>query len=98
MYTEVLSPDSRTAHFGRAVDQVKNDPRCAELLGESKKITAYGEPSWNKWRRARPIACVHQTDISESTDFWGQFDYTKRSAWCGALNNALQCESLMGQK
>jgi import inner membrane translocase subunit TIM21 len=60
MYTEVFSLESKTAHFGRAVDQVKNDPRCTELLGESKKITAYGEPSWNKWRRARPIAYVHE--------------------------------------
>jgi import inner membrane translocase subunit TIM21 len=59
MYTEVFSPDSKTSHFNRAVNQVRNDPRCTELLGNSKKITAYGEPTWNKWARARPIACVH---------------------------------------
>ena len=56
MYTEVFSPDSKTSHFNRAVNQVKNDSRCTELLGNSKKITAYGEPTWNKWARARPIA------------------------------------------
>lgn len=56
MYTEVFSLDSKTAHFNRAVDQVRNDPRCTELLGEGKKIAAYGEPTWNKWARARPIA------------------------------------------
>jgi import inner membrane translocase subunit TIM21 len=56
LYTEVFSADSKTAHFNRAVDQVKNDERCTELLGDSKKITAYGEPTFNKWARARPIA------------------------------------------
>lgn len=56
MYTEVFSPDSKVTHFNRAVDQVKKDPRCIELLGDSKKITAYGEPTFNKWARARPIA------------------------------------------
>jgi hypothetical protein len=56
MYTEVFSLDSKTAHFNRAVDRVKKDPQCTELLGNSKQITAYGEPTWNKWARARPIA------------------------------------------
>jgi hypothetical protein len=58
MYTEVFSLDSKTSHFNRAVDRVKKDPQCVELLGNSKKIIAYGEPTWNKWRRARPIAYV----------------------------------------
>jgi mitochondrial import inner membrane translocase subunit TIM21 len=58
MYTEVFSPDSKVNHFSRAVKQVKEDPRCTALLGNSKKITAYGEPTWNKWARARPIAYV----------------------------------------
>jgi mitochondrial import inner membrane translocase subunit TIM21 len=56
MYTEVFSLDSKTSHFNRAVDRVKKDPQCIELLGNSKKIIAYGEPTWNKWARARPIA------------------------------------------
>ncbi|KAI9742907.1 MAG: mitochondrial import inner membrane translocase subunit tim21 [Claussenomyces sp. TS43310] len=62
MYTEVFSLDSKTAHFNRAVDQVKKDSRCTALLGDSKKITAYGEPTWNKWARARPIASSIQKD------------------------------------
>jgi len=62
MYVEVFSLDSKTSHFNRAVDQVKRDPRCTDLLGNSKKITAYGEPSWNKWRRARPIASTIRKD------------------------------------
>lgn len=56
MYSEVFSSDSKVTHFNRAVDQVKRDPRCTELLGPGSKITAYGEPTWNKWARARPIA------------------------------------------
>ncbi len=56
LYTEVFSADSKMRHFSRAVDQVKVDPRCTALLGDSKKIIAYGEDSWNKWRRNRPIA------------------------------------------
>jgi len=62
MYTEVFSLDSKTAHFNRAVDRVKEDSRCTELLGNSKKITAYGEPTSNKWRRARPIASTVRQD------------------------------------
>ncbi len=58
LYSEVFSPDSKTAYFNRAVDRIKRDPRCLEVLGESKKITAFGEETYNKWRRARPIAYV----------------------------------------
>ncbi|KAK4189744.1 mitochondrial import inner membrane translocase subunit tim21 [Podospora australis] len=62
MYTEVFSPDSKTTYFNRAVDRIKKDPRCLELLGDSKKITAYGEETHNKWRRARPIASTVTKD------------------------------------
>jgi len=56
LYQEVFSPDSKTAYFNRAVDRIKADARCVELLGDGRKITAYGEETFNKWRRARPIA------------------------------------------
>ncbi|KAK0645691.1 TIM21-domain-containing protein, partial [Cercophora newfieldiana] len=56
LYQEVFSPDSKTAYFNRAVDRIRKDPRCLELLGDGRKITAYGEETFNKWRRARPIA------------------------------------------
>lgn len=56
LYQEVFSPDSKVAYFNRAVDRIKKDPRCLEMLGDGKKITAYGEETWNKWRRARPLA------------------------------------------
>ncbi|RDL33606.1 Uncharacterized protein BP5553_07974 [Venustampulla echinocandica] len=62
MYTEVFSLDSKTAHFNRAVDQIKNDTRCTDLLGNRKKITAYGEPNMSKWATARPIASRIEKD------------------------------------
>lgn len=56
LYSEVFSPDSKTTYFNRAVDRIRKDPRCLELLGDGKKITAFGEETHNKWRRARPLA------------------------------------------
>ncbi|TGO08153.1 hypothetical protein BTUL_0223g00090 [Botrytis tulipae] len=56
LYTEVFAPESKTNQFNRAADQVKKDPRCIEILGDGKKIRAYGEPTASKWARAGPIA------------------------------------------
>ena len=56
LYTEVFASDSKTRHFDRAVDRVRADPRARELLGSGKKIFAYGEPTSNRWAKARPIA------------------------------------------
>ncbi|KAI1468692.1 mitochondrial import inner membrane translocase subunit TIM21 [Daldinia caldariorum] len=62
LYTDVFSPESRTAYFNRAVDRIKKDPECVRLLGDGKKIIAHGEETSNKWRRARPIAFTQKTD------------------------------------
>ncbi|KAK4178194.1 putative mitochondrial import inner membrane translocase subunit tim-21 precursor [Triangularia setosa] len=62
LYTEVFSPSSRTAYFNRAVNRIKTDVRLTELLGDGKKIEAFGEETGNKWRRARPIASSEVTD------------------------------------
>ncbi|EEQ92057.1 hypothetical protein RJZ56_000733 [Blastomyces dermatitidis] len=62
LYKEVFAPDSKVRNFNRAVDRVKGDPKCIELLGDSKKIRAYGETSWNKWTRNRPIATTVEKD------------------------------------
>lgn len=59
LYTDVFSPDSKTAYFNRVVDRIKQEPKCLEVLGDAKKITAHGEETYNKWRRSRPIAYVH---------------------------------------
>lgn len=62
LYQEVFSPDSKVAYFNRAVDRIRKDPRCVELLGDGKKITAFGEETGNKWRRARPISSTSKLD------------------------------------
>ncbi|OAX84706.1 hypothetical protein ACJ72_00927 [Emergomyces africanus] len=62
LYKEVFAPDSKTRNFNRAADRIKEDPKCIELLGDSKKIRAYGETSWNKWTRNRPIATTVEKD------------------------------------
>lgn len=62
----MFSPDSRTAQFNRAVDRIKQDSRCIEVLGNAKKITAHGEETANKWRRARPISYdFHNREASQ---------------------------------
>lgn len=58
LFTEVFSPESKVTHFNRAFDRIRKDQRCLELLGDGKKITAHGEETYNKWRRARPITYV----------------------------------------
>ncbi|KAK4240911.1 TIM21-domain-containing protein [Achaetomium macrosporum] len=74
LYSEVFSPDSKTAYFNRAVDRIRTDPRCLELLGDGKKITAFGEETYNKWRRARPIASTVTKDGQGNEDMMIQFN------------------------
>ncbi|KAK0368678.1 hypothetical protein CLIM01_13964 [Colletotrichum limetticola] len=62
LWTDVFSPDSKTAVFNRVVDKIKADQKCIEMLGDSKKIVCHGEETYNKWRRARPIASTINTD------------------------------------
>ncbi|ROT40573.1 import inner membrane translocase subunit tim-21 [Sodiomyces alkalinus F11] len=62
LYTDVFSPDSKTAYFNRVVDRIKQEPTCLEVLGDAKKITAHGDETYNKWRRSRPIASTTKTD------------------------------------
>ncbi|KAK4125956.1 TIM21-domain-containing protein [Parathielavia appendiculata] len=74
LYSEVFSPDSKTTYFNRAVDRIRTDPRCVELLGEGKKITAFGEETYNKWRRARPIASTATKDAQGNEHLMIQFN------------------------
>ncbi|KAH8735792.1 TIM21-domain-containing protein [Ilyonectria robusta] len=62
LWTDVFSPDSKISQFNRAVDRIKDDPRCIELLGDARKITAHGDETFNKWRRARPVSSTEKTD------------------------------------
>jgi mitochondrial import inner membrane translocase subunit TIM21 len=63
LYQELFAADSKTRQFNHAVDRIKADSRCTELLGPAKEIKAYGEPTSNKWARARPLA--HSVDIDK---------------------------------
>lgn len=62
MWHDVFSPDSKISQFNRAIDKIKDDPRCVELLGNPRKITAHGDETFNKWRRARPVSSMERTD------------------------------------
>ncbi|KAM0195259.1 hypothetical protein ACHAPA_000873 [Fusarium lateritium] len=62
LWTDVFSPDSKISNFNRAVDKIRSDQRILEIMGDAKKITAHGEETLNKWRRARPVASSETTD------------------------------------
>ncbi|MCJ1286712.1 mitochondrial import inner membrane translocase subunit tim21 [Xylographa opegraphella] len=62
LYTDVFAADSRTSIFNRAVDEVRASPRAQEALGPPKKIRAFGEPTWNRWARSRPVASSTRKD------------------------------------
>ena len=55
LFSDVFSPDSKTAYFNRAVDRVRADARCTAVLGPGDQILAHGDETYNKWRRARPL-------------------------------------------
>ncbi|KAF7510527.1 hypothetical protein GJ744_006373 [Endocarpon pusillum] len=69
LYQELFAADSKTRQFNHAVDRVRADSRCTELLGPAKEIKAYGEPTSNKWARARPLAHSVEVDKLGVTHF-----------------------------
>ncbi|KAL2839547.1 TIM21-domain-containing protein [Aspergillus pseudodeflectus] len=62
LYKEVFSPNSKTWQFEKAVERIKNDTRCTNLLGDKREIQAYGENTWSRWARNRPIATTIEKD------------------------------------
>ena len=56
LYTEVFSPNSKTWQFEKAVERIKDDTRCTDLLGDRREIKFYGDNTWSRWARSRPIA------------------------------------------
>jgi import inner membrane translocase subunit TIM21 len=56
LYTDVISPNSRTWQYEKAVERVKDDPRCIQLLGDRREIRAFGETTNSRWARNRPVA------------------------------------------
>ena len=74
LYKEVFSTDSKTVQFNRAVDRVRSDPRVKEVLGSDHKVRAFGEPTWNRWARARPIASNSYKDSKDVEHFMMHFN------------------------
>ncbi|KAF2395711.1 inner membrane translocase subunit tim21 [Trichodelitschia bisporula] len=74
LYTEVFAVDSKVAHFNRAVDRIKRNSRCIEVLGSRRDIKAYGESSWNRWNRNRAIASRRETDRMGTEHFYMHFN------------------------
>jgi len=66
MYTEVFSPSSKTVQFNHAVDRIRASSECVEALcgsmGQGREIRAFGEATWNRWNRNRPIASKTEVD------------------------------------
>ncbi|KAL4950452.1 TIM21-domain-containing protein [Aspergillus filifer] len=62
LYTEVFSPNSKTWQFEKAAERIKNDPRCENILGDKREIKAFGESTFSRWARNRPIASKVETD------------------------------------
>jgi len=74
LYDELFAPDSKTVQFNHAVDRIKASPECRELLGPANKIVAYGEPTSNKWARARPLAHWVEVDRMGTIHFRMHFN------------------------
>jgi len=62
LYTDVFSTDSKVTQFNHAVNRLKEDETAVALLGPANNIRAYGEASWSRWQRNRPIASRIETD------------------------------------
>ncbi|KAL8865433.1 MAG: hypothetical protein Q9174_006889, partial [Haloplaca sp. 1 TL-2023] len=74
LYKEVFSMDSKTVQFNRAVDRIRSDSRVKDALGSGHKIRAFGEPTWNRWARARPIASNSHKDANGTEHFMMHFN------------------------
>ncbi|KIW76668.1 hypothetical protein Z517_09112 [Fonsecaea pedrosoi CBS 271.37] len=74
LYTDLFSPSSYTIQFNAAVSRIKASPECRALLGPASQIKAYGEPTTNKWARARPLAHSTEVDRFGTTRFRMHFN------------------------
>ncbi|KIX96635.1 uncharacterized protein Z520_07901 [Fonsecaea multimorphosa CBS 102226] len=74
LYTDLFSPTSYTIQFNAAVSRIRASPECRALLGPASQIKAYGEPTSNKWARARPLAHSTEVDRFGTTHFRMHFN------------------------
>lgn len=54
--------------------RIKASAECRALLGPASKIKAFGEPTSNKWARARPLAHGTEVDRLGTTHFRMHFN------------------------
>jgi import inner membrane translocase subunit TIM21 len=84
LYTEVFSPSSKTVQFNHAVDRIRRSRECIEVLcgsmGNGRDISAYGETTWNRWNRNRPIASRTETDRAGMEHLYMHFHVEGRKA------------------
>ena len=62
LFSDVFSPNSKTAYFNEATEKVRADPRCQKLLGDASQIAAYGENTWSRQARNRFLTSTEETD------------------------------------
>ncbi|EYE95647.1 protein tim21 [Aspergillus ruber CBS 135680] len=62
LWTEVISPNSKTWQFEKAVGRIKDDARCMAVLGERGQIAAFGDSTGSRWSRNKPIATTVEKD------------------------------------
>ncbi|KAF1922428.1 import inner membrane translocase subunit tim-21, mitochondrial [Didymella exigua CBS 183.55] len=62
LFSDVFSPNSKTAYFNEATTKIRQDPRCQKLLGEGSQIAAFGEGSWSRYAKNRFISSTEETD------------------------------------
>jgi mitochondrial import inner membrane translocase subunit TIM21 len=74
LYQELFAADSKTVQFNHAVDRIKASQECRDLLGPSRKIRAFGEPTTSKWARARPLAYTTEVDRAGTMHFRMHFN------------------------
>ncbi|KAK5086705.1 mitochondrial import inner membrane translocase subunit tim21 [Lithohypha guttulata] len=85
LYQELFAADSKTVQFNQAVDRIKADPRCREMLGPSNKMVFHGEATTSKWARSRPLAHSLEVDRFGTTHFRMHF-YVEGTEARGTVN------------
>ncbi|KAJ9669683.1 mitochondrial import inner membrane translocase subunit tim21 [Coniosporium apollinis] len=74
LWGDVFSSSSKVSHFNRVVERIKSDARCVDVLGNPRKIRAFGDGSWNRWTRNRAIPSRVVKDAAGNEDLYMQFN------------------------
>lgn len=58
LYTDVFSPSSHITQYNHAVDRIRDDKKCQDILGSRTSISALGPATGTSWIRQRPKAQI----------------------------------------